>query len=210
MKLHTEILSDIQLNLLPKVSKVSSSNGFYLAGGTMAALWLGHRRSVDFDWFSKSKIDDADVLERNLMENDLPLVNSSTRKGTLYATIEKVQNSWIEYPYPLLQPTINFEEWNLQCCSLQDIATMKLTAISSRGAKKDFVDIYAIVKHGIGIYEMLQLFRKRFGHKDVGHILYALTYFDDAEPQDMPEMLWDKSWEEIKRTIQSWVKSIQL
>jgi len=54
---------------------------------------------------------------------------------------------------------------------------------------------------------MLGFYQKRFSLKDIGHVLFALTYFDDAERERMPVMAWGTQWKTIQTTIQTWVKT---
>jgi predicted nucleotidyltransferase component of viral defense system len=95
---------------------------------------------------------------------------------------------------------------NCSLASLEDLACMKLSAISQRGARKDFCDIFALGVKQFELKEMLEFYRRKFKIQDVGHVLYGLTYFDDAENERMPRMLWDVKWREIKETIKGWVK----
>jgi hypothetical protein len=91
---------------------------------------------------------------------------------------------------------------------LEDLACMKLSAIAQRGARKDFCDIYALGKKFFSLKEMLDFYQKKFNIRDIGSVLYGLVYFDDAESERMPRMLWDINWGEIKKTILQWVKNI--
>jgi len=55
---------------------------------------------------------------------------------------------------------------------------------------------------------MLRLYQRKYAIRDIGHLLYSLVYFDDADRERMPRMLWDTNWKAIKRTIQPWVSEI--
>lgn len=83
---------------------------------------------------------------------------------------------------------------------------MKLSAITARGAKKDFIDIYALGQKHFTIEQMLSFYQQKFDTPDLGHMLIALTYFDDADDEAMPEMLWDVEWMGVRRTIEGWVR----
>ena len=86
---------------------------------------------------------------------------------------------------------------------------MKLSAIAQRGARKDFCDILVLGLEKFSLKEMLSMYQKKFKVRDVGHVLYGLVYFDDAENEHMPKMLWDVRWAEVKKIIQGWVKQIK-
>ena len=92
--------------------------------------------------------------------------------------------------------------------SLMDLACMKLSAIAQRGARKDFCDLYVLGSRHFSLQEMLGFYQKKFNIRDIGSVLYGLVYFDDAEQERMPRMLWKVSWKEIKKTITGWVKDL--
>jgi hypothetical protein len=83
---------------------------------------------------------------------------------------------------------------------------MKLSAVASRGAKKDFVDLYALGVRSRSLPQMLEWYRQKYSVEDRAHLLYSLVYFDDANRQPMPRMLWDVNWRTTKKTIQRWVQ----
>ena len=85
---------------------------------------------------------------------------------------------------------------------------MKLSAIAQRGSKKDFVDLYALGQNGFPLAKMLDWYRERFRVKDTGHLLYSLLYFDDADTERMPRMLWKMEWSRVKRTIREWTREL--
>jgi hypothetical protein len=85
---------------------------------------------------------------------------------------------------------------------------MKLVAVVQRGARKDFVDVYAIGMAHRPLRELLDLYERKYKVADRAHVLVGLSYFDDAERTPMPRMLWRDSWSTIRKTIQAWVKEI--
>jgi hypothetical protein len=92
----------------------------------------------------------------------------------------------------------------LRLAALEDIAAMKLAAVAQRGSKKDFVDVFALGRH-FGLGEMLAFYRKKYRVEDVGHVLVALAYFDDADRERTPLLLQRQSWPAIKTTIRGWL-----
>ena len=179
---------------------------FYLAGGTALAIYYGHRHSVDLDWFTREQIKDPMRFAQEIRDEGIPIKTTSIEKGTLYGTVSGVRISFLEYRYPLLKPLIPWPEFKCMIASLEDLACMKLSAIAQRGSKKDFADIYALsLKHN-PIKEMLHLYQKKFAVQDIAHVLYGLAYFDDADKERMPRMLWDIDWKTIKKTIRGGVR----
>jgi len=82
---------------------------------------------------------------------------------------------------------------------------MKLAAIAQRGSKKDFVDIYALGLKHKPLVDMIALYQEKYSVRDTAHLFYSLTYFDDANTERIPTMLWDSDWREVKATILRWV-----
>jgi hypothetical protein len=85
---------------------------------------------------------------------------------------------------------------------------MKLSAIAQRGSKKDFVDIYALALSRRPLREMLRLYQEKYNVKDIAPVLYGLAYFDDADRERMPTMLWKVDWRAIRRSIRVSLKEI--
>lgn len=186
--------------VLDKLSSLDFLQDFYLAGGTALALQLGHRESVDFDWFSDRPFNPADI--ENLLASIGDVMVTESKKDTLHCIFDEVQVTWLMYRYPLLQPKLQLKANGtaIQMASLTDIGTMKLVAVSQRGARKDFVDLFFLEKAGIPILQLLQQLPTKFPNAKVNyyHIVKSLTFFDDAEQEPMPIMNQDTDWEEIK------------
>jgi predicted nucleotidyltransferase component of viral defense system len=207
MKFYKDGLDKSQIEILKKLSPLMQKNNFYLAGGTALAIYFGHRISVDLDWFSPKPFGDALLLAKKIQNEKIDLKVEETSLGTLHGSIANVRVTFLEYQYPLLSKTVLWEETGCILASLEDLACMKLSAIAQRGARKDFCDIYALGKT-FSLQEMLTFYSKKFKIQNISHVLYGLSYFDDAEQERMPKMLWDVSWKEIKKTIQEWVKQL--
>jgi len=208
MSLHDEILTARQRKALRLLGPRTVERDLYLAGGTAIALHLGHRRSVDFDWFLADRIPDPLQLAGELREEGVPFETGQISKGTLYGAVYGVRVSFLEFRYPLLDPLVPWSDYGCHLAGLRDLACMKLSAIAQRGSRKDFVDLYALGQTGQTLPAMLAWYREKFGLEDIGHVLYALAYFDDAESERMPRMLWTATWKQIKQTIQSWVRDL--
>jgi hypothetical protein len=183
---------------------------FYLGGGTALAIHLGHRRSVDFDWFTRERIADPLRLGQDLNDQSIAFVTRSVDRGTLHGTVSGVQVSFLEYRYALLQPLMAWPMFGCTLASPEDLACMKLSALAQRGAKKDFVDIYALGTQYCSLSDMLGWYQQKYAVTDFIHVLYSLTYFDDADRERMPRMFWESRWRTIKRTIAQWVRNLEL
>ena len=205
MTLRADALGRTQRAVLKELAPFARDHGFYLGGGTALALQLGHRRSVDFDWFREEPLEDPLRLASEIAAAGIRFKPSGTEAGTLHGISRGVRVSFLEYRYPLLRPLVETRLSGVRLASLEDIAAMKLAAVAQRGSRKDFVDVFAL--GGIlGLDEMLALYRRKYDVRDVGHVLVALAYFDDAEDERMPAMLRRWSWVDVRRTIQRWVR----
>ena len=206
---HPEILTPRQTEVLRRLGPPVSRHGFHLGGGTAIALHLGHRRSVDFDWFRQPLLEDPLELARDLQEEGIPFVTGWTRRSTLYGTVRGVRVSFFQFRYRFLRPLILWPEPSCHLAALEDLACMKLSAISQRGSRKDFVDLFALGRHGFSLQQMLGWYREKFEVDDIAHLLYALVYFDDADKEPRPSMLWKVSWREVKETLRGWVRATE-
>ncbi|ODS30696.1 MAG: hypothetical protein SCARUB_04193 [Candidatus Scalindua rubra] len=187
---------DLLLNVRPIIGKIG---GVYLAGGTALSLFLGHRISIDLDFFTPN-----DFLAAPLSEalNQLgPYVPIDVKNNSLVCKVKEVQFSLFKYGYPLLCP---FEFYsNISIASLRDIAAMKIGAIGDRGARKDFYDLYAILNYtSIKIENILKDVCTKFSiPKDsLYHYIKALAFFEDSrkEPDIQPLVKLDVKWEDIE------------
>ena len=209
MSLHPEILSRTQRAVLKRLGPLAQSEQFYMAGGTALALRLGHRRSVDFDWFTTEALAEPLNLAQRFRDLGLPLVTRSTARRTLHGTVSGVRVSFLEYRYALLGDTSELDGFGCRLASIDDLACMKLSAVSQRGSKKDFVDIYFLIQSGLNLESMLQLFQKKFAVRDAGRVLYSLTYFDDADRERMPKMLRPLKWDQVKTSLRNWARQVE-
>ena len=197
--MRTEILTSTQLAVLDGLRSIPSISRFYLAGGTALALRYGHRRSVDFDFFSVTPFDGQDlVLELEEIFSELERLPSGEQ--TLYVRLNRVTTSFFRYRYPLLglaEPA----PWGFGLASDPDIAAMKIEAIAGRGARKDFIDLRVLCRAGLTLDAAYTSFELKYGtaRTDRYHRLRALAYFDDAEREPMPDMRIPFDWDEAKR-----------
>jgi hypothetical protein len=208
MKIHPRILGKRQRHVLAELGLALTPLGYYLGGGTGLALQLGHRHSIDLDWFTGKPMGDPFVLAHRLRDQGIPIVAELLNVGTLHAHVRRIRVSLLEYPYPRLHPTGLWQKGGCRLASLDDLAAMKLSAIAQRGAKKDFVDLYALCTKHARLPELLKMYQRRFDIADIGHLLYSITYFQDADQQRMPRMFWKVSWPTIKSKLRSWVADL--
>lgn len=205
-RFHPEILPAAQREALAAVGQLATRYRFHLAGGTAVALQLGHRQSVDLDWFTPVELAEPLGLAERL-RSELPgLETTSIAPGTLHARLFGVRCSFLSYRYALLRPTLAWPDFACELASLEDLACMKLAAVAQRGARKDFLDVFAIGRERLSLGVMLNLYREKYGIRDVGHVLASLCYFDDAEREPFPVTQAPIEWGEVKAALRAWVK----
>lgn len=175
-------------------------NDAYLAGGTALALRLGHRISVDLDFFTRKTFDEQKFAEKmNTLSVGFKLEKLDWR--TVLGFVGKTKFSVFFYNYPLLSKPEKYLGINI--ANIKDIAPMKLLAVSDRGIKRDFIDLYFIiaVEKIFTLEEVFELYDLKFKTlpQNKLHILKSLSYFESAENTPMPKMLKKVEWPMIKK-----------
>lgn len=196
--MHNEAIDERTKRVWDKIAKSGIAGPFYLAGGTALAVHLGHRKSIDLDFFSQEDFSTPEIKRQ--LSQIAKIVLLGEADGTLHVTVDLVMVSFLHYRYGLLYPPIMFE--GLAIADKRDIAAMKLDAVSSRGSRKDFIDIYELLKQHT-LAELIDFFEKKYaGIKyNMLHILKSLVYFDDADGEPPPMMLHDVNWDDVKQSI---------
>lgn len=173
-------------------------SGWYLAGGTALALQAGHRTSVDLDFFIAEKDFDKSELLNNFLGNSR-WRTTLNRKNTIYGELFKAKISFIAYPFFI--PKQDFIKYGaIKILHPLDIAVMKIIAISQRGRKRDFFDLYWCAKNIEPLKKTIKRLKVQYpavAH-DYHHILKSLVYFSDAETDPEPEISFKANWKNIK------------
>jgi len=202
----TKTLLPDTLRAIQLVSKLTEISKAYLAGGTALALQIGHRISVDLDFFTDKKFTEIELMAKL---KQLPnFTEDRITKWTILGKLGKTKFSMFYYRYPLLGKTLSFE--NIKLASLADIAAMKVHAIEQRGAKRDFVDLFFLSKK-YSLDQMLDFYQKKYfiPNDRLYFTIRALDYFEDAEQETaMPKMLLTADWEEIKEFFKNETKRL--
>lgn len=196
------------LELLKSLMQQDFLLDFNLVGGTALALQIGHRVSIDLDLFTDKEFNPSEI--RVQLEQKYKLIDIIENKTGITQKIEYPENTnifikvdIIKYSYKLISPPIISD--GIRLLSKEDIIPMKLAAVSNRGSKKDFYDIYFLLQE-YTLKEMLSFFEKKFSNYNHFYVIKSLTYFDDAEKDLNPKMLKKCTWEEIKQLISSKVQ----
>jgi hypothetical protein len=169
---------------------------------------VGHRKSVDLDWFIP-RLGETETLFQRLKSFGIDFKVQSVSFETVYLTIYDVQISFIGYNYPMLQRTVTLPEFGIQMAATNDIACMKLSAIASRGSRKDFVDLHYLIRHFHPLEDYLKLYMKKYDNRDIGHVIKSLVYFADAEAEPEIKMVKPVLWQDLKTDFEKWMKSLE-
>jgi predicted nucleotidyltransferase component of viral defense system len=193
---HRETVDARVERTLRDLHNVPILKSFYLAGGTGLALRLGHRLSADLDFFVGEDFNEDYVLQK--LQHLDGFATIAKEPGTIYANICKTKVSFIAYAYPILFPFQLFLGVNV--ADSRDIGCMKISAIASRGTKRDFIDLYRLAQE-YDLKQLLGWFKTKFSQTNysIPHILKSLSYFEEAEQDPMPHMLIPLSWEDVKQ-----------
>jgi predicted nucleotidyltransferase component of viral defense system len=205
--LHTDAVSPATLGLLKELMQKNELRQFCLVGGTALALQLGHRISVDIDLFTTEKFNVDDI--EKLIQQDYPgsMTQIKVSDSSLIITINEVKTDFIRYRYPIIDALIVKD--GIAMYGKKDIAAMKLAAISQRGEKKDFYDIYYLL-NDFTFSEMLMYFEEKFQQTELFHIIKSITYFEDADNSFDVISLHNLKWKDVKTKILSEAKKIKL
>jgi predicted nucleotidyltransferase component of viral defense system len=193
------------LNLI-QTQQSNFLNEFYLSGGTALSLQLGHRESEDLDFFTQNSFNPQKWQQKLLKLGKL--TETELAEGTVNTYLNGVKLQFLEYPYPLIKPLV---EWRtIRLSSVEDVACTKLQTIGMRGSKKDFVDLYFLLEK-YALDELFMLMEDKYQGVDYSktHIMKSLVYFKDAEQQPMPRLHQEVSWGEVKKRMIEAVKTIE-
>ena len=189
-----------------QLMSMPSLDQFSLVGGTALALQLGHRLSIDLDLFTLLPFDKNELVEVLTEEFEVSVESEGTTM--LITNLNGVKVDFVRMSYPLLFPALNIE--GIRMLELRDIAPMKLKAVTQRGSKKDFFDIFFLLDR-LPLTDMLQLFLEKFKQHEIFHVVKSLTYFEDAEKQPDP-LVFDKSvsWQVVKTVVRKAVRDLSV
>lgn len=176
-ELRLEILDNERLKILPMLK--AFKDNFYLAGGTGLALQLGHRKSVDFDFFSLKKFNLLDLnkqISHLFKDYKISVIQFETDTFTIILN-DEIKLSFFNINEDVVLPLIQ-SEW-FQICNEVEIGSMKVAALF-RGAYRDYLDLYFILLNN-NLESILEICKKKYQEFDESLYLKALLSYDDIE-----------------------------
>ena len=207
---HFEALPPETKRALEAFSRIAlfRGGGWYLAGGTALALQVGHRQSVDLDFFTPESSFDEMKLQRDLRATG-KWDTTSADSGTVYGEYDEAKVSFIAYPFFVAsEKYAHFG--TVKILIPEDIAVMKIIAISQRCRKRDFIDLYWYVHNREPLLDILLRVQTHYPSKrlPMPHFIKSLNFFIEAENDPMPTLFFDATWEDIKKYFRAEVTRI--
>lgn len=184
-----DILPDAQRTLWTELS--ATPQHFTLYGGTAIALQLGHRISVDFDFFAHQPFDTGELYRTTSFLSGAQIIQRE--ENTLTCLVDRgapVKVSFFGLPnLKVINPPLRASDTGLAVASLLDLAGTKAEVVQHRAAAKDYADIDALIsKGGINLSAQLSAGRKVYGEVFVPiATLKALAYFEDGDLSTLPD-----------------------
>jgi len=195
--LRTSTLDESTLGLLKQIQQIPLFEHTRLVGGTALALQLGHRVSIDLDFFGKFGATGLAIFEA-LQKQGFDVSHDYESQNINQLTVNGVKIDVVNYKYDWIEPAV--VEEGVTMAGKKDIAAMKLAAITGRGTRKDFVDLYFLLQH-FSMQQMLGFYMQKYPDGTEFNVIRSLTYFVDAEKIPMPVMLAKADWSAVKIAI---------
>ncbi len=199
--LHYRTIDTKTLELLKNIQEIEVFKKLLLVGDTSLALQIGHRTSIDIDLFGEVTIDRNEIIYALNKLGDVKTLHFTNNINIF--TINGIKVDIVNYSYPWLHKSLIVDQ--IKLASIQDIAAMKIAAITGRGTMKDFIDLFYLLKQ-FSLEQILQFYEQKYSDASVFMALKSLSYFDDANLDIMPKMFHKINWENIKSTILKKVK----
>jgi hypothetical protein len=200
----TEILPKAQQEIWPLLTPAPRLS-FVLYGGTAVALHLGHRASVDFDFFRTEPLNKKDIETSFTFMRDVQTIQEDKNTLVVSASMGSgpVKVSFFgEVAIGRINEPLQTGDGTLLVASLEDLLATKLKTIMDRAEAKDYRDISVMLSAGVSLEKALGAFAKMYG-KDPGLPLRAMGFFKDGDLPALP-----KSDQDILRTARDRVSEI--
>ena len=187
--LHQETVTVPTLDLIRKLQKDPVFDRFCLVGGTALSLQIGHRKSIDIDYFTRISFDNQPLIEH--LEKQYGFSLQYTNLNTVKGFVDGILIDLLKHDYPYINEPILMD--GIKMLSKQDIAAFKVNAITGSGTRaKDFVDIYFLLKE-FSFAEIVGFYSLKYGQRNEFHAVKSLTYFDDLDHSDWPNLVLEKN-----------------
>ncbi|RLD56450.1 MAG: hypothetical protein DRJ05_11320, partial [Bacteroidetes bacterium] len=155
--LHYKTINSPTLGLLRQLLEIPEFQNLRLVGGTSLALQIGHRKSIDLDLFGQLKTDEFEISKILSSIGDSILLHKTP--NIFIYTINEIKVDIVNYPYHWIEDVLKDD--NLNLAGKKDISAMKLAAITGRGSKKDFIDLYFLLQE-FSLERILSFYQEKY------------------------------------------------
>jgi hypothetical protein len=203
--LYTQAVESGTFSLLKELMLIPSLQTFSLVGGTALALRYGHRTSEDIDLFYHKKFDQPTIVA-NLESffGERFVYRQQHNQFGIFCFIDNIKVDIVYFPHETIAPIVI--DQSIRMYSTPDIAAMKIQAILGRGKKKDFYDLYELLRH-FSLQQIMYWHKEKYpGQMLAISIPHAITYFVDAEDSETPVSFKRQTWDEVKNGIKKVVR----
>lgn len=205
--MNLEVLTKEGKDIFPMFGKFED---FYLAGGTALALQIGHRISVDFDFFSEKEISKNLLAKVKRVFEGKTIIPSVNNPDELTIFVNDIKTTFLFYPFTVKNSLIDFN--GLKLLSPKEIAATKAYTIGRRGTLKDYVDLYFIISEKISsLDEIMDMAKNKFGNEFNDRLfLEQLVYFNDIEETEIKFIKKQITKNDLEKFFKSEVSKIKL
>jgi Nucleotidyl transferase AbiEii toxin, Type IV TA system len=208
--LHIETVTPTLLNIITKICAEPFFKSFRLVGGTALSLEMGHRMSVDADFFTNETFDKDEAIRVLLSIFPQFMVLKSSSHG-FAATYQGVKMDIYTWGVPFLLPVK--EEEGIRLADIRDIAALKLEAIIQRKEEKDFRDVQALLQL-FSLSELIDFFKERYPHQSpkilTEHLLAATFVERDLSINLIKDIAWEKIGFDIENSVKNFYQSMRI
>jgi hypothetical protein len=205
--MHPEALDETNQEVFARLKVFSS---FYLAGGTALALQIGHRKSIDFDFFSDGEILKDLFMKVKKIFEDATVTASVNNSDELTVFIDDIKTTFLKYPFAAILDFADYE--GVKLLSIKEIAATKAYTIGRRGSLKDYVDLYFVISEGhASLNEIIEIAEKKYGNDfNTRLFLEQLLYLEDVEDERIVFIKKEIERNEMKGFFEAKIKKIEL
>jgi len=197
--LYLETVSPALLKIVRAVSAEPALASFRLVGGTALSLYMGHRESVDADFFCANEFDKRAVSER--LADILPgILNLHESPHGFAWAFENVKIDLYAWRMPFLLSAV--ESNGIRLAAIEDVAALKLDAIVQRKEEKDYRDAHALLMQ-FSLSQLLAIYREHYPNNSSRIVVDHLAAVEHIPHDDSIRLLRPAPWEHVVQGIQS-------
>ena len=197
--LHTEALKPGMMDLLKGLCSINATEQFALIGGTNLTLRLGHRISEDMDFFSVNDFNENELDKAIRKKYPNMTITTKDAQFRIYV-INGIKAQFLRFNYPMLKE-VEVKE-GIRMYSLEDTIAGKIGAVINRGTKRDFYDVYELLKTK-KVEELTECYAKKFDDWNTVTIIKAMTDFEEADKENRNILsLNNTKWEKVKSVVE--------